>query len=253
VRTQYLTCIKKYVMDVGGFGFLRPSNVRNTYGCPELNILLYLKHFKCVVAMIHGETGGGKKEHQIVVPIEYKNAHPCVVMWRKPEAELRELGMLDPSGKLLCRNMDDWRKCIVYKGFGSKAVWDSANVWDLACNDTDVFDATKDDATKDDEATGGRVPIIMSTNMDGGSISIINDKLNRGITFIAIARCGDSNTPVQVNTPSAAERPHYDCSRPTDRLARKSIILDSWCWCWCWCWLVQMLLVEIDCCDDVSM
>ena len=70
-----------------------------------------------------------------------------------------------------------WRDAVVVKPFNS---------WMDACND-DEF-----------KCEMANRMIVMGTNLDGGSVSFVNNKLGRAITHIAIAPMSDHNSVIQM-------------------------------------------------------
>ena len=139
--------------------------MRNKFPSIELLNLLHLKAFDCVTVMIHGSMGYGNSIDEIVVPFKFKNKNPVVVLWRNPASSNE-----DEDGGFN-------RNSVNYRGFLD---------WDKVCEDQEIRDLMSNRM------------ILVSTNLDGGSVSIVNNKLGRGITHVAIAKMSDYNNVIQM-------------------------------------------------------
>lgn len=159
-----------------GFVFTRPTYIRNVFMNTELINLIHLKSFDCVTVMMHGSASGNAKSNakfDLVIEPSVKSAHPCIVMWRNPDS----IFWTDEDSVASCTTREAWRSAVEYRCFKS---------WTDACKNAEV------------RARVANRMIFMSTNLDGGSVSIVQKTLGRSITHITVAHMSDYNNVIQM-------------------------------------------------------
>jgi hypothetical protein len=160
----------------GGFVFTRQTSHRNVLMNTELICLSHLKAHDCVTVMIHGSSPGNAKandQYDLVIEPSDKSAYSCIVMWRDPDS----IFWSGDDAISACTTRDEWRSAVKYKCYDN---------WTGACDDADFQELVEDRM------------IFMTTNLDGGSVSIVQKSLGRGITHVAIAQMSDSQSVIQM-------------------------------------------------------
>jgi hypothetical protein len=150
-----------------GFVFTCQTKLRNVLKNTEVINLIHLKAYDCVTVMIHGKTSnncGEDEDFDLVVKPDVKAANPCIVMWRNPEFNFNSI---HPNSTI-----EEWRKAVMVAPFKD---------WKEACKDADVLAKIHDKM------------IFISTNLDGGSVSIVQNTIGRSITHIAVRHKSDYN------------------------------------------------------------
>ena len=158
-----------------GFVFTRPTYIRNVLINTELVNMIHLKAFDCVTVMIHGTASTNAKANDkfdLVVEPGIKSAYPCIVMWRDPDS-----AFWTDANVAANATREAWCAAVQYRAFKS---------WTDACKDEEVRQRV------------ARRMIFMSTNLGGGSVSIVQKTLGRSITHIAVAHMSDYNNVIQM-------------------------------------------------------